>query len=132
MAKKKFDFAAYQKAAPIYKDVMKDNTEFLVIVGTKRQNLNDVMDNAAQHLLKSAMFHLENKVDDKGKKVQTCEVLAYKGKKDYYLTDEQYMLLDILLDKKQVEKFFQNYEFSPQGFAEFARSVLRPISKMVA
>lgn len=131
MAKKKFDFAAYQKAAPIYKDV-KDNTEFLVIVGTKRQNLNDVMDKAGQHLLKSAKFHLVNKVDDKGKKVQTCEIVSYKKKANYYLTDEQYMLLDILLDKKQVEKFFKNYEFSPQGFAEFARSVLRPISMMAA
>lgn len=57
MAKMKFDFVAYQKADHIYSNVEDENV-FEVVVGTKRMVLDDIMDKAAQDILKSARFRL--------------------------------------------------------------------------
>lgn len=117
MAKEKFVYHTYMNNPPEKVEWLGDD-EFEIVVGTKRYYYNDMMDNAAQGIIRKVKFHLK-------KDGSICEATDLKGE-DLYLTDEEEMKLNIIIHN--IDDFFDNHDFSPEAFCIFLRYLMRPLS----
>ena len=115
----KFDFKTYINCPPKSVEWFSDD-EFEIVVGTKRVFHNDIMDKAGQYILKNVKFHLK-------KNDAVCKATTLKGEDVIYLSDEEEMKLNIVLNN--IEMFFLNYDFSPESFCSFVRYLMRPLSR---
>lgn len=115
----KFNYQTYISAPPKKVKWFADD-EFEVVVGTVKFHYEDMMDNAAQSIVKKIKFHL-------AKNGSVCKATTLKGDENLYLTDEQEMKLDIVMNN--IDNFFENYEFTPQSFCSFLRYLMRPMSR---
>lgn len=118
MAKGKFDYDTYVSTPPQKVKWVSDD-EFEIVVGTKRRYYADIMDYAGQYIIKYIAFHLS-------KKDFSCKVTTLKGEEELYLTDEQDMKLNIVMNN--IDVFFHRYKFSPESFCSYIRTLLRPMS----
>lgn len=118
MAKGTFDYNTYISTPPKKVKWLADD-EFEIVVGTKRNYYKDIMDYAGQYIIKYIAFRLS-------KKDFSCKVTTLKVEEELYLTDEQKMKLSIVMNN--IGEFFKRYEFSPESFCSFIRTLLRPMS----
>ena len=118
-SKGKFNYSTYISKPPQSFKWLSDD-ELEVVVGTKRYYYNDIMDMAGQYIVKNLKFYLK-------KNGEGCKATTTKGEEELYLTDEQEMKLDIVMNN--VQDFFQNYDFTPESFCSFLRYLMRPLSR---
>ena len=116
---KRFDYNTYISKAPKYVNWLSDD-EFEIVVGTKRNHYNDIMDNAAEHILRCVRFCLDKK--------NTCCIAKGIKEENIYLTDEEDIKLEIVMNN--IDDFFQNYKFTPEAFCSFIRFLMRPMSRI--